>query len=96
VRVFFEEVGGGVEAGLIFGGFADFLDLGGSDHGGLVAEGVANVGEDGGEFFVGELLEGGHGDLAGVFFALDFDGSEESVKGEFNEAFFAALDPFCL
>ena len=93
--VLFEEIGGGVEAGLGFGGFTDFFDFGGGDHGGFVAEGVADVGEDGGEFFVGELLEGGHGNLAGVFFAFDFDGAQEAVEGKFDEAVFAAIDPFC-
>lgn len=93
MRVFLEEVGGGVEGGLGFGGFADGFDFGGGDDGGFVAEGVSDVGEDGGEFIVGELSEGGHGDLAGVFFAFDFDGAEEAVEGEFDEAVFAALDP---
>ena len=93
--MFFEEVGGGVESLLGFGGLADFFDLGGGDHGGGVAEGVSDVGEDGGHFFIAEGFEGGHGDLAGVFLAFDFDGSEEAVHGEFDEAFFAALDPFC-
>ena len=93
VGVLFEEVGGGVEAGLGFGGFADGFDFGGGDDGGFVVEGVSDVGEDGGEFFVGELSEGGHGDLAGVFFTFDLDGAEEAVEGEFDEAVFAALGP---
>ena len=91
--MFLEQIGGGVEAGLIFGDLADFSYFGGSDHGGFVAEGVSDVGEDSGDFFVGELFEGGHGDLAGVFFAFDFDGAEEAVHGEFDEAIFAAIDP---
>jgi len=40
------------------------------------------------------LFEGGHGDLAGVYFPFDLDGTEEAVESEFDEAVFAALDPF--
>jgi hypothetical protein len=94
VRMLVEQVGGGVKALLGFGGLADFSYFGGGDDGGFVAESVSDVGEDGGEFFVGELFEGGHGDLAGVLFSFDFDGAQESVEGELDEAFFAALDPF--
>jgi len=77
-----------------FCGLADFSYFGGGDDGGFVTEGVSDVGEDVGDFFVRELLEGGHGDLAGVFFAFDLDGAEEAVEGELDEAFFTALHPF--
>ena len=73
--MFFQQVSGGIEALLGFGGLADFFDFGGGDDGGPVAEGVSHVGEDGGDFFVGELFEGGHWDLAGVLFPFDFDGA---------------------
>lgn len=95
MRVLFEQVGGGVEAFLEFGGFADCFDLRGANHGGGVTEGISDVGEGGGHFFISESFEGGHGDLAGVFFAFDFDGSEEAVHGELDEALGAALDPLC-
>ena len=93
VRMLFEEVGGGIKALLGFCGHADFFDFGGGDDGGFVAEGVSDVGEDGGDFLVGELFEGGHGDLAGVLFSFDFDGAKQAVESDFDEAFFAALDP---
>lgn len=92
--MFLQEFGRSEKSRLGFGGFADLFDFGGGDHGGFVAEGVTDVGEDGGDFFVGELFEGGHGHLAGVFFAFHLDGAEESVEGEFDEAVFVAIDPF--
>lgn len=72
----FEKIRGCVEAGLAFCSLTDLFDFGGVDHRGVVAKGVSHVGEDGGDFFVAELFEGSHGDLAGVFFAFDFDGAE--------------------
>ena len=89
-----QKAGGSEESGLGFGGFADLFDSGGGNHGGLVAEGVTDIGENGGEFFVGKGLKGGHGHLAGVFFAFHLDGAEESVEGEFDETVFVAIDPF--
>ena len=74
--------------------FADFFDVCWSDYGGLVAEGVSYEGEDGGDFFVREHFERRHGNDTGVVRAFDFDGALESVEGEFDEAFFAAGDPF--
>lgn len=94
--MFIEKICGGVVAGLRFGGFADLFDFGRGDHGGLVAEGVSHVGQDGGDLLIAELFEGGHGNLARVLFAVDFDGAEEAVQGDLDEAFFASLDPFGL
>ena len=93
MRVVFEKVVGGVKTCLCFSGSADFFDFGRSHHCPLVAKGVSDVGEDGGQFFVWQLFKGGHGNLTGVFFPLHFDGAEEAVEGEFNEAFFVAIHP---
>lgn len=93
MRVFLEEIGGGVEALLGLGGLSDLSYFGRGDHGSFVAEGISDVGENGGELFIGELLEGRHGNLPGVIFSFHFDGAEKAVEGEFNEAIFGAVDP---
>ena len=93
MRVFLEEIGGGVEALLGLGGLSDLSYFGRGDHGSFVAKGISDVGENGGELFIGELLEGRHGNLPGVIFSFHFDGAEKAVEGEFNEAIFGAVDP---
>ena len=80
MRVFFEEVRGGQESILSLRGLADFGDFGWRDHWSVIAESVPHVGQDSSNFFVVELLEGGHGNLARVFFTLHLNWAEEAVK----------------
>ena len=85
-----EEFCWGVE-GAGAGGGADFFDGVRSDFGGGVAEVVADVGEDRSDGFVVEQAgKLSHGDLPGVFFALDLDWSDEAVEGQLDEALFVA------
>ena len=78
--VFFKEIGRGEESVLSFRGLADFGDFGWRDHGGFIAESVPHIGQDSSDFFVVELLEGGHGNLARVFFTLHLNWAKEAVK----------------
>ena len=80
IRVFFEEIGRGEESVLSLRGLADFGDFGWRDHGSFIAKSVPHVGQDSSDFFVAELLEGGHGNLARVFFTLHLNWAEEAVK----------------
>ena len=80
MRVFFEEVRGGQESILSLRGLADFGDFGWRDHWSVIAESVPHVGQDSSNFFVAELLEGGHGYLARVFFTLHLNWAKEAVK----------------
>lgn len=80
IRVFFKQICWGEESVLSPRGLADFGDFGWRDRGGFITESVPYVGQDSSDFFVAELLEGGHGNLARVFFALHLNWAEEAVK----------------
>src|SRR3546814_10163891 len=81
------------KAFVIFDGSPDFCDLVRADRGGLIAECVTDVGKDGGYLFVVQhAFEGGHGDVAGVFFAFNFKGAHQAFEDDFNKTFFIAVD----
>ena len=82
-----------IEALLLRGDLSNSADSFRQDGRSAVAKMTPNIGQHGRDFSICQALERGHGNQALVCLAIDFNGAEQAVEGEGNQAVRIASNP---